>query len=198
MKQGSDEWFSARRCRITASRMGDVLANPNTKRYRNYQEDIIDEIMGVPDFRDTDQPWFQHGKDWEPEARGLYEWETGFEVEEVGVEVHPDYDFISCSPDGEISKDGGLEIKSHKSLVEHKKSIRVGIPSKHKPQVQSSLWITGRKWWDFVSFYKNTSIGKRDIYIYRVTPDSKYIKRIEKACLKFWDEIKEELNEIRS
>ncbi len=189
MEQKSDEWKDARRGKITASRFGDVLASPTTKRYQGYMEDLKNELMGVPDFDDDEKPWFQHGIEWEDEARGMYEWEQDIDVEEVGIIMHPEYDFISGSPDGLIGKDGGIEIKSRKSLTQHTKSEKAGIDSQYKPQVQGYLWITGRKWWDFVSYYKSES-GKTLLHVHRVDPDKKYHQKLKLACLDFWQQVK--------
>ena len=105
----------------------------------------------------------------------------------MGFIVHPKYSFIGCSPDGLIDGDGGVEVKDRISYKQHLRSERLGLPSEHKPQVQGSLWITERKWWDFVSYYHNN--GKRLLHACRVYPDLDYHKRLEKACLKFWSEI---------
>ena len=150
----------------------------------------------MPDFDDeVDKPWFEHGVRLEPEARGRYEWETGNSVDEVGIIVHPKYPFISCSPDGLVGDNGGIEIKSRISLKSHLDSQRRGLPSEHKPQVLSSLWITGREWWDFVSYFCNN--GTTMIDIHRAEPDEEYFNKLETKCLKFWGEVKERVDEIR-
>jgi hypothetical protein len=193
MEQRSDEWFAERRCRLTASRFGDVLAKPTTKRYQNYMREIKDGLLGVPEFREEDKPWFRHGKKWEAEALGSYEWEvclqTGdwtFEPIVPGLIVHPEYNFIAASPDFLVGVDGGGEIKSHKVKGPHEATKKSGMPSQHKPQVQGGMWCTGREWWDFVSYYRNDK--ERDVYIVRIYRDDKYIERLEDACLRFWGE----------
>jgi len=190
MKQQSQEWSDFRNARITASQFVNVLARPTSKRYRYYMENIIESLLGFPKL-ESDAPWFEHGKEWEAEARGLYEWEKDVDVEQAGIIVHPKYDFISMSPDGLVGKNGGIEIKCHKSLRQYIESQRKGLPTQHIPQVQGSLWITGRKWWDFVSYYKDSSETKRLIHVHRVEPDKKYHKRLESACLDFWGKIQE-------
>jgi len=189
MEQRTEQWHKERAVRITASRFGDVLARPDTKRYRYYMQDIIESLQGFPKIEKY-TPWFEHGIEMEDEARGMYEWEKDVDVEKVGLIIHPKYPFISCSPDGKVGE-GGLEIKSRKSYKQHQESERVGLPSVNKPQVQGCLWITKWKWWDFVSYYRNCET--RLIHIYRVYPDLKYHKRLEQACLKFWWEIQERL-----
>ena len=197
MRQRSDEWYQARLHRITASRMGDVLAAPSTKRYQNYMNEIVDAFIGVPDFEnDIDKPWFYHGIAWEDEARGRYEWIQGCDVAQVGIIVHPKYDYISCSPDGLVGNDGGIEIKCRKSLKSHLSAVRKGLPPEHKPQVQASLWITGRKWWDFISYYKNKETGTTNIHIYNVLPDDEYIKKLEKRCIEFWQQTRDMVDEL--
>ncbi len=189
MKQQTKEWSDFRAVRITASRFGDVLARPDTKRYRYYMDDIVDALMGFKKFP-KDEPWFDHGKEWEAEARGLYEWEENVTVEQVGVIVHPKYDFISCSPDGQTGDLAGLEIKCHRVLQRYLEAVRMGLPSTHRPQVQGYLWISGRKWCDFVSFHRTFDGKKRLINIHPIYPDKKYHKRLEVACLDFWNKIK--------
>lgn len=190
MEQRSDEWKKFRRPRITASRFGDVLADPKTKRYQEYKQDIIDAIIGVPDFEE-EKPWFEHGKRMEPEGLGMYEWERNVEIENVGTLIHPKYDFISGSPDGLIGDLGGVELKCHVSLNEFIKAHKSGIPSHYRPQVMGYLWITGRKWWDYCSYYRNGT--KSLIHVHCIYPDGKYFKRLEKSCLKMWEEINKEV-----
>ena len=193
MIQGTPEWFQERVGRITASRFGDVIANPKTKRYNNYKTELALELSGTPVF-ENDAPWHDHGKEMEPRGRGTYSFMTDNDVKEIGVIVHPKYDFISCSPDGIIGDSGGLEIKSRISHKAHIKCVEKGMPSEHKAQVQGSLWVTGREWWDFVSYFEDPDgLIDSDITIDRIYPDEKYHKKLEKACLKFWDAVQEKL-----
>jgi len=196
MEQRTEEWQKFRSVRITASRFGDVLAKPSSKRYQYYMEDIVESLKGFPKIEKY-TPWFEHGKEMEDEAKGLYEWERNIDVINVGLIIHPKYPFIACSPDGLIDNDngkptkGGVEIKSRKSYSQHQRSERLGLPSEYKPQVQGSLWITERDWWDFVSYYNNN--GKRLLHVWCVYSDLDYHKRLEVACVNFWDEINKRL-----
>lgn len=190
-----DEWKQKRSVRITASRFGDILARPSSKRYRYYMEDMIDSLNGnekIPKIT----PWFDHGREMEDEAIGYYEWELDTSVERFGCDnpklfIHPKYDFIGCSPD---CKDGlgGAEFKCHVSFIEFEKARLSGIPSKVIPQVQGTLWILDAPWWNYVSYYRNED--KRLIHIHRVGPDLKYQQKLEKACLSFWKEIQRKIN----
>ena len=195
MKQRTQEWHEYRGRRITASQFACVLAKPTTKRYLGYLEDIIESINGVPYF-DCEKPWFRHGKEMEDEAMSFYEWRVQREIERFGGDnpklfVHPKYNFIGCSPDGLDGGEGGVEIKCHKSLNQFLISEERGIPTQYIPQVQGSLWITERKWWNFVSYYRKEET--RLIHIHCVYPDLEYHKKLETACLDFWAKIQEKL-----
>lgn len=202
MIQNSPEWFAARKCKITASRFGDVLAAPTTKRYLKYQQELIDNIKGVPDFGEDSKPWFKHGAEMEAEARKQYEWYMlskgkDVSVQEIAMIVHPKYDFISCSPDGIIFPKKGIEIKSRISHKSHLESVKSGLPSNYKPQVLGSLWISGYDEWDFISFFKDPDdLIEMDINVTTVIPDIEYFSKLEAACLRFWREIQAKVNGI--
>ena len=191
---------SGRKYRVTASMFHAVLANPDTKKYQAYLDDLVYRLKGNPDFED-DPPWFWHGKEWEAEALDCYEWEKDVTIERQVFVIHPKYDFISCTVDGVvIGHKGGVENKARKSLTEHLKSKKAGIDSKHIPQVQGTLWITGYDWWDFQSHYKLVKNGETiatDNHIYRVYPDENYFKKLETACLNFWDKVQDGLKQHR-
>ena len=201
MIQRSNKWFKARACRITASRFGDVMAGYNTKRYQNYLEEIIDNLSGIPVFN-SDKPWFEHGVKMEPDAKRLYEWEMfkngiDCDLEDVGLIVHPKYDFVACSPDGIfMAFKRGIEIKSRISHAAHLKSKKNGLPAENKHQVQGSIWICENhpdymiESWDYVSYFEDPDrLIDTDMYIKNILPDHEYHKKLEERCLEFWDKV---------
>jgi len=187
------EYAKKRHWRLTASKFPCVLAGPETKRYKEYMEEIIEHINGVPEFED-DKPWFRHGKEWEDEAIDCYEWKMQKDVVRFGgsnpkLFIHPKYSFIGCSPDFEDGEDGGGEVKCHKSLKQFLKAEKAGIPTTHIPQVQGTIWIMNKKWWDYVSYFKKNKL----IHIHCVYPDLEYHEKLETACLDFWKKIQEKI-----
>ena len=114
-------------------------------------------------------------------------------VKEAGLIYHPNYDFISCSPDG-IKPKKGIEIKSsisHSSFTKTAKQVAKNkLPAQYKPQVQGCLWITGFDTWDFIAFFRDPDNRLDDeIAIMTVEPDLKYHKHLEESCLKFWEAV---------
>jgi hypothetical protein len=196
--QRIDEWYEARRGRLTASNFRRVLAKPTSKTYQRYIVHVARQIIGAPDLLDDeDTPWYAHGRNWEAEALGSYVFETGIVVQQVGFIVHPQYDFIGASPDGLVDDDGGTEIKCRKSLAAFNASVLAGVDSEHLPQIQGCMWVTGRQWWDYVSYYKKPEMMEFDLHIHRVFRDENYIARIEQACLRAWDDIQAKVKEMK-
>ena len=198
--QGSKEWHDERSCRLTTSRFGDIIANPNTKRYKNYQLEKVNELFGAPHMEDN-APWFNHGKELEPFAIDRYDFEMAVkhnqsEVEKVGFVVHPEYDFIGSSSDGKIGDLKGIEVKSSIVYTAYEKNIKKGIPSNHKPQVQGEIWVNGYESVDFVCFFRDPDgILPDEIHIENILPDLEYHEMLERKCLKFWEEIQKTVKE---
>lgn len=157
--------------------------------------DIVLDLKGTPTFEDEDAPWFRHGKAWEEEACGAYEFLTDVDLHHVGLIVHKQLPYVAASPDGLVGDDGGVEIKCHKSFEQFIVTRDHGVPARHKAQVQGNLWVSGRRWWDFVGYWKGARLGQpaSDIAIVRVERDEQYIARLNEACIQFWAEVQAQL-----
>lgn len=93
------------------------------------------------------------GHAFEDKARALYQFSTDRVVHEVGVIVHPFDSFVGCSPDGLVGDDGGIEIKCPYNDEVAAAGLVHGFDfAEYGYQVQGSLWITGRDWWDCAVF----------------------------------------------
>ena len=153
-EQLSDEWFAAR-CGIPTASSFDKLITPSMKpssQSGEYLFDLLGEwVTGEKTFiRPT--YWMERGVEMEPEARSAYEFITDNEVQEVGLIFKDDKQMVSCSPDGLIG-DKGLEIKCP-SPNKHVSYVLQGVcPKQYIAQVQGSMWVTGLKQWDFMSYH---------------------------------------------
>jgi hypothetical protein len=106
----------------------------------------------------------------EPVARERYAEHNGVEVSEVGFIVRDDWGFkIGASPDGLIGNDGGLEIKCPRAKGHIRTVIADEVPVQYMAQVQASLLVSGREWWDFVSFCAGLPMWTK-----RVLPDPEW------------------------
>lgn len=213
--QRSEEWFAERAGKITASRMHDVMAfskgegvfksGPRAGQPRggeplkartDYAHQLAAErITGRPR-KQIKAAALQWGQDVEPAAVAAYQAETGEIVELCGFITHPAHDFIGASPDFFVGTDGGGEVKCPESTEVHLTTLLCGLPPEHIEQIQGGLWVTGRKWWDFVSYNPEFPADLR-IYIQRVERDDKYIAQLETHCLSLQAEVEAILSQLQ-
>lgn len=196
MIQGSEEWIAARLGRATASRFSDILATTKTgpaASRANYMAQLVCERMTGKAEETFESAAMKHGTEHEPFARMAYEAQTGLIVEETGFVAHPEW-MIGASPDGLIGMDGGFECKCPNSAT-HIETLLKGMPAKHLPQVQGCMWLTGRKWWDFVS-YDPRLPDKLQLYVQRVERDDIYITKLALAVSLFLGEVDELVLEL--
>jgi predicted phage-related endonuclease len=196
--QRSEEWFAARVGKITASRMNDVMVErergefksgprkgqqkPQPKALTDYAHQLAAERLTMRPRKQVKAAALAWGQTVEPAAVAAYQAETGVIVAPAEFTLHPSYDFIGASPDFLVGDDGGGEIKSPESSEVHLETLLTGLPPEHIEQIQGGLWVTGRQWWDFVSFHPDFPDSHR-IYIQRIPRDDEYIERLESACL---------------
>lgn len=173
-EQGSEEWFNLRLGIPTASNFSKILAKGQGKTRKSHMYDLAEEIIKeeIKDSYVSDD--MENGREYEAEAREHYESINKVKVEQVGFIKLGD---IGCSPDGLIGDEGGLEIKCPKYKTQIKRIDENVFPYEYKPQVQGSLMITGRKWWDFFSYCR----GLQPFQV-RICRDEEYIKKLRKEC----------------
>jgi len=191
MEQGSAEWLAARAGHVTASRLKDVLAKIKTGEAatrRTYRIQLVTErLTGLPQesYKNSAMEW---GTATEPQARMAYEAATGRMVFEKGFLKHPELEWIGASPDGLVDDLGGIEIKCPYNSAVHVETIMSKMPAEHVAQIQGCMWVTGRQWWDFVSFDPRMPAHLR-LYVERVARDPEYIDMLATEVSHFLDEV---------
>ena len=194
--QGSPEWFAARAGRATASRFADGLAGGKGLTRKAYATQLALEIItGQPTETFTSQDMLT-GTEREPIARAEYEALTGNFVTEVGFCLHDD---LPCgvSPDGLIDDDGGIEIKCPKASTHATYLAMPSEPPCYTAQVQGCMWVTGRRWWDFVSYHPDFPQNAR-LIVRRVHRDGDYIERLAREVRGFSAEVQAAVDLIRN
>ena len=198
--QGTPEWLAGRAGRVTASMISAVLMKPETAGYRDYQAQLVAEILtGKPQGSDYTNVHMQFGTETEPLARSAYEAETGFSVDEVGLCIHPTIDRSGASPDGLVSNSGLVEIKCPKVATHLAYLIAGVVPAGYKNQMMWQMACTGRDWCDFVSFRPDLP-EHLQLFLIRFHRDQKEIDKLEIAVNAFLatvDEMIKKLKEIK-
>lgn len=177
--QGSREWLEARLGIPTASCFDEILTPATLKLakgatlYRNLL--LAEWMLGYP----IEQPvngWMERGIMLEPQARASYELTHDVVVRTVGLVLRDDRQ-VGGSPDGLVGEDGGIELKcpapqTHVGYLMEPTTL----VQKYRHQVQGCLYLTGREWWDLVSYCPGLPTVEQ-----RVTPDLEYHKALEGA-----------------
>jgi putative phage-type endonuclease len=201
-EQRTQGWHDERLGLLTASRAKDIMAfstkdkkTPLAARQNYLAEKVVELLTGMPVVTPT-VPAMQHGIDCEPLARSDYEMVTGEIVDQAPFVVHPSVPYVGCSPDGLVGDDGLIEIKCPFSMAVHLETVRAKqMPEEHTPQIQFQLWVTDRKWCDFVSYDPRFPEPHRR-FIQRIERDPKYIERLAEASASLWVEIQQALNDL--
>lgn len=188
-EQGSPEWHAARTGVITASKFKDACDTlksgaPSAKAILYAAQVAVERISGAPCDEGFTTWQMRRGTELEPKARIEYEVKTGNLASEAGVVLTPDRKF-GYSTDGYVNNDGCIEIKSLASAEKLVSMWRDGDFSDYIHQIQGGLWITGRKWCDFVMYAPQLeSVGKQ-IFLRRVERDDDFIDDMVPKLLAF-------------
>lgn len=187
-EQGSDEWHEARRGVVTASEFHKVLAKGEGKTRRSYMYTLAGERIAGRVEPGYSNQYMNRGKEDEGEAIGEYEALTGEMVIPCGFMRRGD---VGCSPDGLVGADGQIECKT-KNYDLHIACIDKGeVPSTHIAQVQGALWVSQRKWLDFISYAKGLPP-----FVTRVYPDLTYHARLKTEIDGFLAELESTISRV--
>ena len=199
-EQRTEDWFSARLGKVTASRVADVLARTKTgysaSRANYLTQLVLERVTGTKSegFTSAAMQW---GIDQEPFARAAYEASKGVLVDEVGFMQHPTIEASGASPDGLVGADGMVEIKCPDSKTALECWLSADpVESKYFAQMQWQMACAGRFWCDYVVFDPRMP-AKAQLFVYRVERDDQWIKETEVEVKKFLAEVDAKVAALR-
>lgn len=173
--QGGSEWLIERSRIVTASEAYKILPPKTGKKHftqagETYILDIVAAYYSVPNLPQNGSKAIEWGIEQEPIARKKYEGQKFCEVKEVGLIKPTELDNYGVSVDGLVYNNGIIEIKCPFNNSNHIKHLVGSIDDKYKTQMQFGLYVTGRKWCDFISYNPNFT-PETQLYIKRFYPD---------------------------
>lgn len=191
--QRSQEWFKQRLGKVTASRIGDIVAVLRNGNYaasrKNYAAQLVTERLNpnqIPEpYTNEAMQW---GVDQEDAARAAYEARTGVKVTEAGFVDHHSIPLAGASPDGFLPENGCLEIKCPTTATHIETLLSGQIPEKHKFQMLWQMACTKADYCEFVSFDPRLP-EEMSLFIMRLFKDEEEIARIEREVISFLDEV---------
>lgn len=198
--QRSEEWHAHRCGRVTASRIGDLMATtksgPSASR-KNYMAELVAERLTGTTAGGFTNAAMQWGTDQEPAARAAYEFMHDATVDGVGFVDHPAMPMAGCSPDGLVGADGMVEIKCPNTATHLDTLLSGAIDGKYQKQMQFQMACAGRQWCDFVS-YDPRLPPEMQLWVHRVHRDDAAIAEIVQAVSGFLSELDATVTALRS
>jgi len=201
MEQGSDEWHIARLGKATGSNFGRIMTGGKTR--ETYLHEVVCQKLTQnrgPDIRAAALDW---GHEQEPQARLAYSLSKvnkGLEVSivrEDGFVTHPEHPNIGCSVDGLVGDDGIIEIKCPYQSKNHYRTLLSGkVPKEYTWQVYGNMWVTGRKWCDFISFDPRYETNMQ-MAVVHVEWDDALIGDMAKRIIEFVVDVEQKETEVR-
>ena len=183
--QGSPEWMSYRAGLPTASKFSEIVTTkgePSKSRTKYLYQLAGEKITGSKE-ESYQSAAMSRGIEMEAEARLLFCMLHDAEVQEVGLCIE-DNGRWGCSPDGLIGDNGGIEIKCPQLATQVDYLLTGKIPSTYYQQVQVSMFVTGREYWWFVSYYPSM----KPLMI-KAEPDAKFHAALKAELVRFSEEL---------
>ena len=182
LMQGGDEWRQIRRGIITASRVKDTLTPKGALAKNDKSRAIVFQLLAERVTDSSDDEFcggdMERGNMFEIPAREKYNEkyakvkECGFVTRDLGNSI------IGYSPDGLVGDDGLIEIKCPR-IAKHIGIIaRNQMPFEYMPQIQAGLFVTKRKWCDFISYFDTEFM-----YVTRILPDPEWQENIQRVVI---------------
>lgn len=178
--QGTDEWFHIRKGKITGTTLKAIMGTSEARKKAFYK--TIGERLQIG--LEEDETDIERGKRLEPEARSMFEFETGLKVEITGFIQSDENEHSGYSPDGLIADTSGTEDFEAKCMA---------------TQNHTMLWLTNEipkeYFWQVVqAFIVNPKLQKRYFVGYnpRIPTHPLHIIEVNRA------ELIEEINHARN
>lgn len=167
-QQRTDEWFQARRGKLTASNLASLLGLVKwCSRQDAYNRVLGDESAA----RKPENHFANRACDWgtthERDGVLAYMTKTGNYVNMTGLHVHKDIPWIAGSPDGFVGSEGLIEVKCpYWKKKDGSPRLHTQVPVYYYLQMNALLEITEREWCDYVCWVPDEGTA-----VFRVSRD---------------------------
>ena len=185
VEQGGPEWLSLRLGIPTSSEF-DKIITPKTQKFsasaRSFAIRLVtEELLRCPVLDIGSVPAIARGKELEPDAVQMYEFEQGVSTSPVGF-ITTDDGRIGASPDRLV--DGvpaGVELKCPAPHT-HMSYLLDGFDADYKVQVQGQMLVGDFEWVDRYSYHPNLPPVRERTY-----RDEPFIAKLRSALDQFLD-----------
>jgi len=230
IEQNTEAWHKLRHGKLTASDFKSLITEKTQKIASNTKikdlayKKAVETIFNYKEWEEASEEVIfnsfdiERGNRLEPIARQEYEARTLKPVEEVGF-IESDDGLLGYSPDGLVGENGLIEIKAPRKSKHLETIFKNEVPLEHIAQIQGGLYLSNRKWLDFISYSENCNILKiseglvnntndynhlkdkikiDNTCIIRVYRDEEYIAKLQEAIIKYTNYFNIELKNIKN
>lgn len=154
---------------------GEVIERPSDIAIRYADDLAIERISGKP-YGIPAKTWLlDRGHELEDAARFRYQARSlGSMVTEAGLCITEDGPF-GYSTDGLVGDEGLIEIKAPIDSTKIRIMWETQDVSEYMHQMQGGMWITGRRWCDFIMYAPDLEACGADMFIKRIYRDDDFI-----------------------
>jgi len=184
--QNTPEWDAVRLGIPTASQFDRIVTTTGarSKQREKYLYELAGEKITGERKEGYKNAAMDRGHDREAESREMYEFVNSVKVQIVGFCFLDNKKEIGCSPDGLVGEMGGFETKDTLPHIQIERLEKGWSTADHFQQVQGCLYVTGREWWDLISY----SRGMPPIII-RFNRDEKFIHELSVELIMFVNDL---------
>lgn len=190
-EQRTEDWYQARLGKVTASRIGDVMAKTKSgyaASRKNYMAELVAErLTGQPQDSYTSAA-MARGTELEEEAANAYAFLHEAVLQESGFVPHQTLTMSGASPDRFVGDLGLVEFKCPNTAT-HIEFLQTGkIPKKYQLQMQWQMECTGRQWCDYVSYDPRLPEDMM-LKCVRIEQDGELLDQVRDEITKFLTEV---------
>lgn len=195
IKTNSEEWWQARRGRLTASGAPHTIAPFKARGINTLMGKLRSQLEPGWAKTELDLDGMNWGNEWELPALRHVEFKTGYDLIEPGMLFHPKYPFCSATPDAIIEGRVSVQVKCPHNAKIHLENLynapvlQVGARggrAKYWYQMQWEAWVSGCEEMWFVSFDPQQPTATK-LSIREVPVDRRMLDLFETNVLRFKD-----------
>ena len=184
-----EEWMDSRRCKITGTRVKDLVVKRGTGRKIGFYELVAERIANADDGENP----MERGQRLEEEALERFSEETGKKVKtDLVIWTRDDNENIALSPDGWVKVSEAVEVKCLSS-ARHLQAFFEGVPKDYKDQTIQYFVVNDKLKVLHVVFY-DPRLTVKDYFCITIKREE-YQEEIEKY-LEYQKQVLQEVDDI--
>lgn len=191
--QRTDEWWLARRGKITGSKVRRVLTGTPARGWQSLAKQLATEMRQDTMPEDISTYAMDRGEKMEPHTLANAALDYGFKIVPCGYKAHPTIPYLGASSDFLVrigrsrTRFINGEAKSPLVLARHMRVVmNRQLPEEYEPQVQLEMECHGAEVTYFISHHPEAPDWRFRTVKIEVPRNQRYIDYMLEQCDKFW------------